>query len=466
MARSAGVRASVASNGGALPHGADAGPNTFPISVLRAATRMVYYGEPGDPMRRDVYLLAVCVHFLLFGHFPHEDPEHLHVWNAGADVDGTYAVLHAFFEKALSFDQVLRFKDADEALAAFNEATSSAPDQRYVSKGLEGFRTFQKSQRQFVRAYPDDLPVMSRMGRLLDLGIGSAKKFVKLWKKAAWGDQEREGPRILAFLNSARDVQLSAWPHCARVLDVCWLNDAIGLVQECRWADPWRSPHGRHPRPRGHADASAVSYDAHRSRLRIARRRVAHGDLKPDNIVLVGDDRRLVLIDVFDFTSKDDGERMTSAYAPASGGKQERDRYAVTRIAEDLLGAWLAGVEGSGVAQAIETCRTSIPANGTLLPLSEAIEDALRPPLKPKFSTLKIVCAGAKTGRFYPTKERRTFADGALTIKSEVSCFVGQSRKSKSVLTAKVTPRELCVVILIRSYFADLLDWSIRWICR
>ena len=49
----------------------------------------VYEVGSADPMRRDVYLLGVCVHFLLFGTFPHEDGDHLHVWNSDVDAEGT-----------------------------------------------------------------------------------------------------------------------------------------------------------------------------------------------------------------------------------------------------------------------------------------------------------------------------------------------------------------------------------------
>jgi len=53
-----------------------------------------------------------------------------------------------------------------------------------------------------------------------------------MWKRHAWGDQNRDGPRILDFLNRALELQLSPPPGCAAIRDVLWLGDAIVLVQE------------------------------------------------------------------------------------------------------------------------------------------------------------------------------------------------------------------------------------------
>jgi hypothetical protein len=365
---------------------------------------MVYDGTPGDPLRRDVYLLGVCVHFLLFGGYPPTDAtDHLPYWDPVVDESQEYVALHTFFEKALSLEQAHRFKDANEALVTFNEATSEVPDQRYIIEGLERFRSTLRSQRQFTKAFPDDHVVIEtdRMDAWIS-GQQGDRKLVKLWKKESWGDQEREGPRILAFLKSAQDIQLSPWPNCAKVLHVCWLQDAIGLVQEYVEGPTLSEAIAKGDDALGGVVRRLSLLDTLIELIAdLHERGSAHGDLKPANIVLAGEDHRLVLIDVLDFSPRVDGERVTPAYSPSSGGTQERDRYAVTKIAEDLLGAWLSGPPGVGLAKAIETCRTSVPANGTLLPLKEAIERARKPSGTPKIETLNIVCAATKAGPLF-----------------------------------------------------------------
>src|SRR5690606_25581653 len=86
------------------------------------------------------------------------------------------------------------------------------------------------------------------------------------------------------------------------------------------------------------------------------------------------------LIDVMDFSSGDDGERLSRAYAPVSGGRYERDRYAVTKIVEEIFDACHEPIPSvTGIMESIAECRLGPPANGTLLPLREAIARARIP---------------------------------------------------------------------------------------
>jgi tRNA A-37 threonylcarbamoyl transferase component Bud32 len=183
--------------------------------------------------------------------------------------------------------------------------------------------------------------------------------------------------------------------HCG----VCWLGDAVGLVQEYvpgqNLDDALR-------------EGSEIGSDAAKGLqfikvliatvLALHERGAAHGDLKPENIILEGSEYRPVLIDLIDFASSDEGERISSAYSPMIGGTFERDRYAITKIAEDVLRDWLRTRAGSDVTEAIKACRENVPQNGTLLPLIEAIDGALSPPVVATRPRLALSIVKAQTG--------------------------------------------------------------------
>lgn len=358
--------------------------------------------DPSDAKRRDVFLIGACVHQILFAAAAKLGNDE-RWWNAGVDAVGKFAMLHGWFCRALSRDPADRFANAIEALDAFNTATASRPTRKEVIEGLEKFATGFRSQRQFSQAYPEQkLLVESDRLDVWESTEGSGPAIVKMWKSSAWGDPVREGPRILEFLLHAEDLRLSPPNDCARVLGIYWLNDAIGLVLE---------------RVSGTAlshstESFATADDAARFLLRLAvaleglhDRGLAHGDLKPDNII-VSDEQGPILIDFIDFAPARDGELMSNAYAPDGGGRQERDRYAVGRIAEEML-ARFKSVDGvSSVIEAIEHCRMAQPQNATIAPLVEALEALLTPaPAEPRIS-IEVFLRTGESGPIAPDEGR------------------------------------------------------------
>lgn len=336
--------------------------------------------EAASPRQKDVFLLAVAVHWLLFGAPPAAAAEAPFDWSPAVDGDGAYTALHAWFARALAWDPADRFQDATEALDGFNAATLDRPDAREVLEGLERFRGAVRSQRQLFTAFPETASL--REGDRLDVWRSEQDGepvLVKMWKRAAWGDQVREGPRILDFLNRARDLILSPPAACGRVLEVHWLGDAIVLVQ--RWEAGVTLAEAMTAGQFGEASA-ALQFAARLANIvtDLHGKGVVHGDLKPQNII-VSADGAPVLIDLLDFSPTDDGDIVSTAYAPSKGGRMERDRFAVTRIVEELAAcAPLEPVIAGKLAEAIQTCRAGPPENGTLLPLIDALERALNPP--------------------------------------------------------------------------------------
>jgi serine/threonine protein kinase len=368
-------------------------------------------GNDSSAKAKDVFLTAVAAHEILFGRAPHSSsPGNPPDWNASVDTDRAFEPLHHWFENALETDATRRFPNAVVALEAFNAATASRPTPKEVIDGLERFRGDIRSQRQLFGTYPsvEDIAASDIAEIWRSEQHGSPVK-VKMWKRQAWGDQGREGPRILAFLNRALDLKLSPPAGCAAIKDVLWLGDAIVLVQD--WiggltlagslaskSDDWLDQH------------TSLTFLAQLAEtvMELHTRGATHGDLKPDNIIVRdGETREPVLVDTIDFAPASDGDIASSAYAPEAGSRQERDNFAVTKIVEEILTKCSIDPRAAAaIATAVETCRNNVPQNATLLPLVDALDAALTPSTEAPRLSIELSIRGAATGPVFPDEGR------------------------------------------------------------
>lgn len=357
-------------------------------------------GVRAEPLRKDVFLLGCVVHRILFGGPPKGEPPE---WDCAVDPDGAYSLLHPWFERCLDLDQGSRFANATIMLEAFNSAVESAPDGKKTREGLDRFRSL-RTQREVFRAYPET-ELLRDDGRVIvwRSDVDGAQRLVKLWASSAIGDVAKEGARILAFMERAKELSEAPIAGIPEVVSVHWTEDAIVLVSQYLDGVPLsKLAIG------DSAFTSAENALAFLIRLvdlvdAIHERSLAHGDLKPDNIVLVpheGGESHPALIDVLDFSPRNDGERVSRAYASLTGGAFERDRYAVTKIAEEVLASYGTALPAAAlITKAIDECRNHPPPNGTLLPLREALERASQPQADPESEAgYKISIIGAAIG--------------------------------------------------------------------
>ncbi len=381
-------------------------------------------GDDFSAKAKDVFLTAVAVHEIVFGRGPESaSPGNPPDWNASIDINRTFELLHNWFENALETDPTRRFPDAVVALEAFNAATASRPTPKEVIEGLERFRASIRSQRELSAVYPtveeiaaSDVAEIWRSER-----DGSPVK-VKMWKRQAWGDQNREGPRILDFLNRALDLKLSPPPGCAAIKEVLWLGDAIVLAQE--WIDGETLASNLAAKAEDWSDQhSTLTFLAHLvdTITELHERGVTHGDVKPDNIIIRrGETREPILVDTIDFAPASDGEIASSAYAPDAGNRHERDNFAVTKIAEEVLAKCpIDSRMAAAIANAIATCRNNEPRNATLLPLADALDAALTPPVEVPRLSISVSIRGAKTGPILPDEGLLY-----LRVRNDVSALV------------------------------------------
>lgn len=336
-----------------------------------------HLGVERGPQCRDVFLAGVAVHQLLFGKIPGGSPPE---WNPEIDEAGTFRALHDWFAEALELDPSRRYPDAIQALQGFNRATAQRPTRDEIISGLDRHRGAIRSVRQLMTAFPEsgNLIVENDRVEMWRSQNGDDPVVVKLWKQASWGDTTREGAAILAFLEKAAAAKADRPVGLPTVREALWLGDSMALVQD--WVEgPTLAAVLAAPPEDFITPAAALAFVEHLTRTVDALHESGrgHGDISPANIV-VSAGNAPVLIDALDFSPRADGERTTAAYAPSSGSLFERDRFAVTRIAEEVFTCVaLNERDAREIARAIADCREKEPRLSTLLPLLDQVEAAL-----------------------------------------------------------------------------------------
>lgn len=142
------------------------------------------------PKRRDVFLLGVALHHLLFNSLPTGEPAE---WRPEVDVKNDYAALHPWFVEALEVSPQQRFADAVIALEAFNKATAARPTPDEIVAGLESFRTAMRTQRQLFMAFP--VAHCSGHDRRTRLRRDASAERAD-WRLCSWSDVFRSSCRL------------------------------------------------------------------------------------------------------------------------------------------------------------------------------------------------------------------------------------------------------------------------------
>ncbi|EKP0314983.1 AAA domain-containing protein [Aeromonas hydrophila] len=361
-----------------------------------------YFEQESTGEQRDVYHLGCLVHLILYGVPSTSSPQE---WIPSIDIDGTYSSIHHVLEHAMSWDVERRYKNAIELLEAFNTATEPPESGAETLKRLESFKSI-PSQMKLFSQFPmqneikDDDFVTIWNSKTTD-GI----MLVKLWKRAAWSDGSTDQPRILDFLERARHYSITHPPGCVPIKNVYWLNDAFALVQ----------PFVEAPNLADHAllseknslpadQAMKLMQELVQTVINLHDSGVGHGDLKPQNILVCDEAPLIRLVDYIDFSCSYDGELKTTAYAPPTGGTIERDRFAVTKIVEEVLNRLeVSDFTYADIVASIEKCRGEEGlANATLLPLQDALQRALTPQEQQAIRKINIALPNAPTEYMLP----------------------------------------------------------------
>ncbi|WP_395598525.1 AAA domain-containing protein [Pseudomonas sp. A1437] len=350
--------------------------------------------------QKDVFHLGVLVHLILWGTPPKSDPPE---WDPSIDVEIQFKHLHHVLERAIAWDNS-RYADASAFLDEFNNALKPLDTGTAILKRLDTFKSI-SSQRQLFRQFPDEIIITDNDFKTIWISEKDAGRLLgKLWKRASWSDGGIDQPRILDFLEKARQFAISPPPGCVQLREAYWLSDSFAIIQDYVDA-PNLASHIMMLEPATLDAAKLIKFlfDLVECIIKLHDSGHAHGDLKPDNILVYGEDMEPKLIDYLDFSCQADGEISTSAYAPSLGGTLERDRFAITKIVEELLAVTsLDGNVRASLGGAISECRGTIVANATLLPLRDALANILRPEGSEAKRSLSIALSESKSIEILP----------------------------------------------------------------
>ena len=339
-------------------------------------------------------------------------------------------------------------------LDAFVEATAQDGSAAAMER-LDRFRRW-KSQLELMRQYPEAETLLETDRVLMwRSDVAADSRVVKLWRRANWDDDRLEANRLARFCETAHNYSIVQPTGVAQILDVGYMGDSIAVVQE--FVD---GPSLETALPDvGAWEARQLIQCALTlaSNVRALHDRDwSHGDIKPSNIVLrqVNGELTPVLVDVLELVPLSEGEAKTTAYAPKNSvGLQERDRYAVLAVVDEMVQASkLDDPVRQRITTAISLCRECHPLLATIEPLVEALQTALAPPPSAAEPILvKVIGAAsgalvADEGRYHVgvPRARAVTVTGAaeeLTVRLDGERQVAQVRR-KAVTQSRVAAAE------------------------
>ena len=367
-----------------------------------------------DHFRRDVFLLGVAVHTIVFGQPPAVVGEgNPPTWNSAVDTDGSLEHLYPWFARSLDEAAADRFATAQEMLDSFNQVLKDSTNGPNAIEKLQKFRVW-KSFLALTIKFPIE-ELIKEEDRILiwQSSENGSPVLVKAWRSSSWGEESAESPRIAKFCEDAEDFILTHPQGVNRILHVGWLGDHLVLIQDYVPANNLAQDLRDHASAWSNATTAVVFLkrlvqvvsDLHQGGR-------AHGDLTPTNILVVNGDNGLspLLIDFLDFGPASEGRIRTPAYSPTNDtGTRERDRFAVLKIAEEIFTcSTLTPTATTWIQDALKTCRETVPVLSTLIPLSDALDRITDPPIDSSRLTFTLTYPGitpgpltADEGRFY-----------------------------------------------------------------
>lgn len=361
------------------------------------------------PYRRDVFMLGVTAHQMLFGEKP---PKIDGVFRWSPRRQSEFAsTVDEIVARAIHEDPEVRFANAREMLEALNASQLAEPTLTIDLKAFDGYQaeTKERDYDETVRFADSNEYVCFRSTN------ARGDYLVKVWYGVEPDSKQTDFSfNLLAFLEKARAVRGLEKAGLAKVFDFGLSRGSLLLVTE--WVEGLSVARWLESSPALEARLSVCRLLA-KAVARLHSLNLAHGDVHPENII-IGGAADPVLIDVLDFR-KSGQDAYTTAYLPQNYkalGPAERDRYGLAAVMVDILGSTRAE-PGRGefpLPRVYEELASLISAEtlSTLEPLSSALSKAMFdvPPAERQFTVVVPNLAYSSTpvgtllsdnGRFY-----------------------------------------------------------------
>lgn len=335
------------------------------------------------PFHRDVFLLGVVAHLLIFETGPSLDSE-MPKW-ALLPGDPLSSRLDRWFSKALSWETQDRWATASAMLDALNDIPLTEGEQVIP---LSAFDYFQ-SQTKVNQWEELEAPIEKGNAEIYRARKDGVECLLKVWYGVRPDHSKPElNHLLLRFLEKAKAIKFTPTEWLPSVIDV-GLNNR-GLLYAREWLElptlsEWLSSSPDLDQKINLCLSMLEGID------RLHSMRIPHGDIHPGNILVRPPGQghsypRVIFIDTPDFKNGTD-EVATTAYSADNRDRisiEESDRYSATAVMVDILGASQANPSTGEhpipkVYAELCECLSASPSILTFNPLLESLRNALLP---------------------------------------------------------------------------------------
>jgi serine/threonine protein kinase len=299
-------------------------------TVLPEDSEALGQGTPTDAFRRDVFLLGVAAHQLLFLKSPQiSEGSEIPVWEPVAN-DPYIGRFNGWLEKAMDIVPSDRYANAREMLDALNILK---PAQANLEFDARDFAAFESDVLPTV-AYPIEANLKQGRTHVYQSSFGDQKLCVKIWYGLR-PDTKRPGEshRLLDFLNHTRLVKAQPCESIPAIID--FGLSQLGTYAVTEWVEG--SPLGL-IKPTSLTEALLLCKSLIDAVVQLHALQLAHGDLSPENIIV--NTGKPHFVDMVDFFPEGVDQPHNLAYGPVESEgatAQERDCYAIAKICSEIL---------------------------------------------------------------------------------------------------------------------------------
>lgn len=405
------------------------------------------HGEHSDAFRRDVYLLGVVAHQLLYLAPPRSE-DGLYLWEE-PDEDLYQRSIHAWFDTALALIPSDRFANARVMLHELNAITLAGTGPAPLD--LQAFDTFHSEVNPLI-VYPILDTIKSGHSHLYKSTLGGRPVSVKIWYGRK-PDEKRpqETLQLQDFLEKARLLKMQPCESLPEIMDFGWSDPGAFLVQSWQEGTPLKDACREGLSAQ---DALQLCQALVAATLHLHGLDLTHGDLHPDNVLLDGAAVRF--IDAVDLVPGGGSVPYNPAYVPIDHEAtplDQRDCYAVAKMCNEILDqiADWGTTEPDTLRKEIQQCLERSLKVYALDRIGDALKVLLNPPLESTGPKIEVRL------RQLTSAERLTADNGEYHI--SVWAEEGKSRQTPGIAVSILGVRKRLLLLLDPE---DLRAQSIR----